>query len=156
MSDGTDAARVTVLSEVADRLESGLRHVRLDWVRDASAEIMDEVLEQARKALSEDPDREQADVEALAYRLAVEAIRARRHDRPPATGPQGPDLEQNLVEGLSRLEPPDRHAATLYLEGHTVAEVAILLGCKRSKANVIIHRAVAALRRHLLALEREE
>jgi RNA polymerase sigma-70 factor (ECF subfamily) len=77
-------------------------------------------------------------------------------DRPvPGSDPeqavQALDTRRAIVECLSRTTPERRRAATLYLLGHTVPDAARILAWSPKRAENMVFRGLADLRRCLAA-----
>jgi RNA polymerase sigma factor (sigma-70 family) len=61
----------------------------------------------------------------------------------------GAELERAIGEGLAQIKRPQRAALELRSLGHSVEDVADLLGVSASHVRVMVHRARGALARHL-------
>jgi RNA polymerase sigma-70 factor (ECF subfamily) len=108
-------------------------------------------------------------IKKAAYSALVDEIRRRqrRQEVPLETDVDAPIVDsraaspeaatalrqvgEGIQECLGRLIPPRRRAVALFLFGHTVPQVAGLLGWSAMKANNLIFRGLADLRRCLAA-----
>jgi len=125
------------------------------------------VLEAAGKRGEGNPDLSSLYLEKAAFSATVDEIRRyrrRREDQATdasamhetAGDEAGPESllaarEIRVAIGgcLASLAAPRRQAVTMYLHGHSVAEVAALLGWRFKKAENLVYRGLADLRRCL-------
>ncbi len=86
--------------------------------------------------------RQETPLEEEAYREAAESPGPERHA-------QGREIGEGIRGCLTLLVRPRRMAVTLYLQGHTVPQVAGLLGWSPKRADNLVYRGLADLRRCL-------
>lgn len=103
----------------------------------------------------------------VAYSVVIDEIRRRRIHSEVAMTPSMPDrlvnsaelfpdtqvngkqLGEGIIEALSHLVEARRHAVTLYLQGHTHAQIGEMLDCDTKSASNAIYRGLLDLRGHL-------
>jgi RNA polymerase sigma-70 factor (ECF subfamily) len=169
-SDPIDDRR---LAELRSRIQAAARRVCPGWlsadVEDVTQNALIKVVEVFRKSGDRNPNVASSYLWKVAYTCTVDAIRSRRESRrrevpmettegtrpdpAPQPGPErvteSAEIGQGIEDCLSRLVRPRRLAAMLYLQGHTVPEIARLLDWSGAKSNNLVHRGIADLRRCL-------
>lgn len=169
----TQAARDLLLTELRRRLSRAVVRVCPAWLSSHAEDIVQtallRVLGAARVRGEGDPDLSSSYLEKAAYSATVDEIRRHRRRREEAAPMERPVREaaadqadpetlaasREIAAGvghcLSRLALPRRLAVTLHLQGHAVSEIAALLGWRFKKAENLVYRGLADLRRCLAA-----
>jgi len=167
----TQAARDLLLKELRRRLSQAVIRVCPGWLSSHAEDIVQtamlRVLNAAGKRGEGDPDLSSLYLEKAAYSATVDEIRRHRRRREdPATeehsieaaaaehaDPETLAASGEIASGIGRclagLSPPRRLAVTLHLQGHSVSEVATLMRWRFKKAENLVYRGLADLRRCL-------
>lgn len=102
----------------------------------------------------------------IAFSVVIDEIRRRQRQRETALEPDDPvpsqaasperqararEVREAIVHCLTGMNPPRRRAVTLHLVGHSLGEIAKLLGCDQKKAENLVYRGLADLRAGLTA-----
>jgi RNA polymerase sigma-70 factor (ECF subfamily) len=159
------------LPEIEQRLIVAVRRTCPSWLAAQADDLvqaaMIKVVEKARRN-AEAPEVTPAFLWRVAYCAVVDEIRRHRRRRevplageadgapePPATAP-GPDrcadshaIGVAIAGCLKRMLPERRQAVTLHLLGHSVPEIARLLGWSVKRADNSVYRGMSDLRRGL-------
>ncbi len=167
----TQAASDLPLKELRRRLSQAVFRVCPGWLSSHAEDIvqtaMFQVLAAAGKRGEGDPALSSLYVEKAAYSATVDEIRRHRRRREdPATAehsiqegaadhadPETLAASREIAVGighcLSGLSSPRRLAVMLHLQGHSVSEVATLMSWRFKKAENLVYRGLADLRRCL-------
>ena len=137
-----------------------LRHVREDIAQAAAAQVI------ARVRRAPGTEVNDAYVRRVAKNAITDVVRKetrREHwwtmhraalpvrELPdPERALMGRELVHRVDEHLQRLPAARREVVTMYLEGFGVTEIAERLGCNRKRADNLVRRGLATLRRSLL------
>jgi RNA polymerase sigma-70 factor (ECF subfamily) len=156
--------------EIRRRLSRAVVRVCPRWLATHSEDIVQaamlRVVDAAHRKGEESPDLSSLYIEKTAYSAMVDEIRRHRRRREEsadgmvetAGGPHDADPEsvaaaREIAEGLSGclavLGTPRRLAVTLHLQGHSVPEVASILKWRTKRAENLVYRGLADLRRCL-------
>ncbi len=74
---------------------------------------------------------------------------ARSDELSPETRARGSEIGATLIECLGELNADRRRAVTLYLQSHSIPEIAVTLGCNRKRASNLVYRGLSDLRSEL-------
>lgn len=152
-----------------DGLLAELRTVAAQRVPGQTAEVREEIVQMAAVKvwrMLEAGKKERGDfsrtyLRRIAYSVFIDLIRKRPdeepfepnvHDvrAPEAAGPDaiavGRELGREISDALGRLERSRRRAVVLHLQGHSVREIAAVLGWSYKKAENLVYRGLAQLR----------
>jgi RNA polymerase sigma-70 factor (ECF subfamily) len=159
------------VAELRSRLQRAVRRVCPRWLADRSEDLVQmatmRVLE-ARPSGEGNPVVAASYLYRVAYTTLIDEIRRLRRrpevsledeegaDRPVAATAIGPEqayaakqIGGAIQDCLARLVQDRRLAVTLYLQGHTVPEAAVLLGWTTKRTENLVYRGLADLRRCL-------
>lgn len=161
------------LAEIRRRILITVRHACPGWMADDAEDVAQNALIKVCQILEREGERNRELPPSYLWKVAcsatVDAIRSRRRSRmeevsmdaaPDQCQVRGeaPDPERRtaavevgraIVDCLQRLVAPRRLAAMLHLQGHTVPETARLMHWTEAKANNLVYRGIADLRRCL-------
>lgn len=161
------------IDDIRRRILITVRHACPGWMADDAEDVAQNALIKVCQILEREGDRKRDLPPSYLWKVAcsatVDAIRSRRSRRleevsmDGATDPclvrtEDPDPERQtaaaeagraIVDCLQRLVAPRRLAAMLHLQGHTVPEAAKLMHWTEAKANNLVYRGIADLRRCL-------
>lgn len=146
-----------------DRLVVAVRKVCPAWLREHQEDLVQMT---AMKLLRSSAEIETTDsyLARVAYTVVIDEIRRRKRRQEVGMSPSMPDRIFNsgqltpemmargsevgsvLVGCLSDLNPDRRRAVTLYLQDHSVPEIAELLGWDRKRASNLVYRGLDDLR----------
>jgi RNA polymerase sigma-70 factor (ECF subfamily) len=129
--DLVQAAWLRIRARLASAEEEGPLATSYLW-RAAYCAVIDELRRRRR--------RPQAPWDAA----RAEALTAPAAD--PEDDARAAELGRAVREELAAMERPRRLALTLHLEGHTVPEIAVLLGYGNKKAENLVYRGLSKLR----------
>lgn len=167
----TQAANDQLLTELRRRLTQAVFRVCPGWLSSHAEDIvqtaMMRVIDAALKRGEGNPDLSSLYLEKAAYSATVDEIRRHRRRREGAA-PEENSIQERAVDHadpetlaasreiaagighcLSGLSSPRRLAVTLHLQGHAVSEVATLMRWRFKKAENLVYRGLADLRRCL-------
>lgn len=166
----TQVARDLLLTELRRRLSEAVYRVCPGWLSSHTEDIVQtamlRVLDAAGKRGEGDPDLSSLYVEKAAYSATVDEIRRHRRRREaamaehsigegaenqadPETLAASREIAVGIGHCLSGLASPRRLAVTLHLQGHSVSEVATLMRWRFKRAENLVYRGLADLRRCL-------
>jgi RNA polymerase sigma-70 factor, ECF subfamily len=158
------------IEDIRRRLSRAVTRVCPYWLAAHSEDIVQiamlRVLSAARTRGEGPPDLSSLYLEKTAYSAMVDEIRRHRRRREdPAEGtldrasgrsdadPESAVAAREVADGLRAclaiLRTPRRLAVTLHLQGHTVPEVASILKWRSKRAENLVYRGIADLRRCL-------
>ncbi len=158
--------RGRVDDQVMDQLASATRRLCPAWLR----EQRDDLVQMAAMKLLRSRTKAEftpAFLTRVAYSVVIDEIRRRRRRKEVGMSPSMPDriansadlspetiacgahLGEQLAICVGSLPPDRRRAVTLYLQDHTIPEIAEMLGWNRKRASNTVYRALAQLRSHL-------
>lgn len=148
------------------RLEVAVRRVCPSWLRESQDDLVQMVAMKLLRAGSygDHPD---AYLSRVAYTVVIDEIRRRRRRHEVGMSPslphrlrdsaspspevqaRGAEVGEILLSCLARLSDDRRRAVTLYLQDHSVPEIASLLGWERKRASNLVYRGLSDLRTEL-------
>lgn len=161
------------LAEIRRRILVTVRHACPGWMADDAEDVAQNALIKVCQILEREGDRNRELPPSYLWKVAcsatVDAIRSRRRRRWEEVSMDGapdqclaraeaPDPERRtagveagraIVDCLQKLVAPRRLAAMLHLQGHTVPQTAKLMHWTEAKANNLVYRGIADLRRCL-------
>ena len=161
------------LEDIRRRILITVRHACPGWMADDAEDVAQNALIKVCQILEREGDRKRDLPPSYLWKVAcsatVDAIRSRRSRRLEEVSMDGasdqcqvrteaPDPERRtaaeeagraIIGCLQRLVAPRRLAAMLHLQGHTVPETAKLMHWTEAKANNLVYRGIADLRRCL-------
>ncbi|MEQ1504258.1 MAG: sigma-70 family RNA polymerase sigma factor [Myxococcota bacterium] len=166
MIGASNAGRTDVDAAVRARLEQAVRRFTPRWLRDQREDLVQTAV---MRLLRGNPawTLEDALLRRIAYSVVIDEIRRRKRWSEVGMSPSMPDriassgelsaesriygarVGEEVVAGLQTLVDDRRRAVTLYLQDHTVPEIAELLGWDRKRASNCVYRGLADLRDHL-------
>lgn len=154
--------------ELRARLRDQVGRFCPSWLHDQSDDIVQIAwlrLERARKKSERDRAPGTSLVARVAYCATIDEVRRRRRRREvpldgpaeimraaaadPAATASGREIGRGIRACLATLRPERRVAVTFYLQGHTAPETGSLLGWSLKRAENMIFRGMADLRRCL-------
>lgn len=166
-------AQDLLLTELRRRLSRAVFRVCPGWLASHAEDIVQtavlRVLAAAGKRGEGSPDLSSLYVEKAAYSAMVDEIRRHRRRREvpearersllegaadradPETLAASGEIAAGIGHCLSGLSSPRRLAVTLHLQGHSVPEVASLMRWPFKRAENLVYRGIADLRRCLAA-----
>lgn len=156
-------------AELNDKLARAVASVCPRWLAEQRDDIVQvalmRVMEIRRKS-EEEREFSSSYLWRTAYSALIDEIRRlrRRQEVPleeggedgwdaPSPGPEhdarGREIGEGIRQCLATLVRPRRLAVTLYLQGHTVPQVARLMGWSTKRADNLVYRGISDLRRCL-------
>lgn len=155
-----DGLLTELRTAVAQRVPGQSVEMREEIVQMAAVKVW-RMLEAGKK---ERGDFSRTYLRRVAHSVFIDLIRKRSDEEPfepnfhdvraPETaGPQaialGRELGREISDALGRLERSRRRAVTLHLQGHSVREIATILGWSYKRAENLVYRGLAQLREWL-------
>jgi RNA polymerase sigma-70 factor (ECF subfamily) len=161
------------LDEIRRRILITVRHACPGWMANDVEDVAQNALIKVCQVLEREGERKRDLPPSYLWKVActatVDAMRSRRSRRQGEVPMEGaaerilaptdaPDPERRttalevgraITDCLQRLVRPRRLAAMLHLQGHTVPETARLMHWSEAKANNLVYRGIADLRRCL-------
>lgn len=156
-------------ADLRERLTRAMRKIAPAWMKDRVDDLVQMGLMKIMRSgkIEEEIEMNNSFVYRLAHSVVVDEIRKHRRRNETDIDPQLPDpVEPNvranpeamcggqeigaaIVDALALLKDERRRAVTLYLQGHSVPEIARLLDFKPKKSENLVYRGLSELRGHL-------
>jgi RNA polymerase sigma-70 factor (ECF subfamily) len=165
---GSEVAPADQDGELRARLLEQVARFCPSWLRDQVDDIAQIAwlrLERAREKSERNRSPGTSLIARVAYCATIDEVRRRRRRREvpldgpaevmptaavdPAAEASGKEIGRGIRACLARLRPERRVAVTFYLQGHTAPETRTLLGWSLKRAENMIFRGMADLRRCL-------